>query len=246
MIDRVRVLALAMVLAAAGAAHAEPIPPPPQGEPPPPLVVDRPYDGPPELLFISPAGEPFRGPLDSPYPVAAWFKRADANADGVLTIDEFATDSLVFFDVLDADKDGRVDGFENADYEKSVAPEILGIMRRRNDPADDGRSGGWKKFSDADARDGRSPIRGQTGKRTWSARREGAAQYGLLNEPHPVRGADADIDGKVSRAEADGAARRRFKLLDLDGDGRLALVDLPRTPAQRAFEAPPVPDKRKR
>lgn len=246
MIDRVRALALAMLLAAAGAAHAEPIPPPPAGEPPPPLDVDRPYEGPPELLFISPAGEPFRGPLDSPYPVAVWFARADKNADGVLTVEEFTADALVFFDVLDADKDGRVDGFENADYEKAVAPEILGIMRRRNDPAGNDNSGGWRKFNDAAAREGRSPLKRQSGKRTWTARREGAAQYGLLNEPHPVRGADADIDGKVSRAEAASAAHRRFVILDVDGDGRLLLADLPRTPAQRAFEIPPQPDKRKR
>lgn len=245
MIRRVRALALLLTLAAAGAAHAEPIPPPPMGEPPPPLEVDQPFFRPDELLFISPAGEPFRSPIDSAYPVATWFARADKNADGVLTADEFAADALVFFDVLDVDKDGRIDGFENADYEKAVAPEILGIMRRPDRPGKPDKSGGWRAFSDADAREGRSPLFGQGGKRSWTAQRQGAAQYGLLNEPHPVRGADADIDGKVSRAEAEAAARRRFKLLDVDGDGRLILADLPRTPAQKAFEGPP-PERRKR
>ena len=29
-------------------------------------------------VFISPAGEPFRAPAGAPYPVAAWFVRANA------------------------------------------------------------------------------------------------------------------------------------------------------------------------
>ena len=79
-----------------------------------------------QQLFISPAGEPFRAPPGAPYPVAAWFAGADANHDGALTRDEFVADALRFFTVVDADKDGVIDGFEVSAYEQRIAPEIIG------------------------------------------------------------------------------------------------------------------------
>ncbi len=229
----VRRLAL-LVLLAAGPAAAQHGAPPADVAPPPALSVDRPYGGPEELIFISPAGEPFRGPADKPYPVAAWFAQADKDKDGVLTRAEFVADALAFFDRLDADKDGFVDGFENGDYERTIAPEINGVMR----PPDAPRARGWNPFSRDDAELGRSLLmsRDGDGKRGRERRRQGAAQYGLLNEPHPVRGADADLDQKVSRAEAEVAARRRFDLLDKDHDGRLIPTELPPTPMQWLFE----------
>lgn len=241
MINRARVLALVLTFAAAsGAAHADPIPPPPQGAPPPPLEVDHPFAGPLELLFISPAGEPFRASVDADYPVTVWFARADKNSDGALSVDEFVADALAFFDVLDTDKDGLVDGFENVEYEKVVAPEILGVMRRPDRSRGEGR---WSLFSREP-----KPERSRGGRRATGP--QGAAQYGLLNEPHPVRGADANLDGKVSRAEAEATAGRRFRLLDLDGDGRLTLATLPKTPAQivadQTLPVPPGAERRKR
>lgn len=228
-----RRLALLALLVAAPAV-AQPGPPPVDTSAPPPLEVDRPYGGPSQLIFISPAGEPFRAPSDQPYPSAAWFAKADKDRDGVLTLEEFVADSLAFFDTLDTDKDGVVDGFENADYEKTVAPEINSVLR----PPDGPRSKGWNPFSRGDAELGRSLLmsREGEGKSARDIRRQGAAQYGLLNEPHPVRGADMDLDQKVSRAEADSAARRRFRALDKDGDGRIAFADLPPTPMQWIFE----------
>ncbi|MES2033312.1 MAG: hypothetical protein V4466_03985 [Pseudomonadota bacterium] len=250
-----RALALLLLLSAAGPALAQPDLPPSeapqstaQPTPPPtellspPLPVETPFERPEEQVFISPAGEPFRAPIAQPYPVAAWFARADADKDGVITQAEFVADSLAFFDVLDTDKDGKVDGFESSDYEKDVAPEISGVMRRPDAGRGSGGRGGWNPFSRADAMWGRGPTAQIGGGRGPVSRRQGAAQYGLLNEPHPVRGADADLDSRVSRSEADAAARRRYQLLDTVGGGRLSLADLPLTPAQRAFQPPP--DKR--
>ncbi len=217
-------------------------PPPPPAEAPPPLEVDRPYAPPPEQVFISPAGEPFRAPAAAAYPVADWFARADKNRDGVLTQDEFVTDALVFFERLDTDKDGRVDGFENVDYEKTVAPEINRVLPR---PSPKQSGGGWMPWSRADEMWGRAPMQRRPRGEGPSTQRQGAGQYGLLNEPHPVRGADADLDGKVSRAEAEAAARRRFKLLDDDGDSRLTLDTLTWTPAQALFESAKAQDRRK-
>lgn len=241
-----RALFIAVSLAAiAGAATAEPPPPPQPTEDAPPLPMEDAFEGPPELIFISPAGEPFRGPPEAPYPVAAWFARADTDKDGVLSSAEFTADALGFFDRLDVDKDGRVDGFENADYERDVAPEITGVMRRP--PVRPPSAGGtWRPVTRGDMMWGRMPmLTPKPGRPQPGLRRQGAAQYGLLNEPHPVRGADADLDGKITRAEALAAARRRFGLLDLDGDGRLTHDDLPETPAQILFETIAPPDRRK-
>ena len=73
-------------------------------------------------LFISPAGEPFRAPPGAPYPVVDWFNGADANHDGALSRDEFVADSVRFFNVLDMDHNGVLDGFEVSNYENHVAP----------------------------------------------------------------------------------------------------------------------------
>lgn len=246
-----RVLVLALSLAAiAGAASGQPLPPPQPTDPAPPLGLGEDGDSrpPSEQVFISPAGEPFRAPLEAGYPVAAWFARADADRDGALTIAEFTADALAFHDRLDSDRDGRVDGFENGDYERDVAPEISRVMRRPPRPSTPAGAGGLGDMpSRGDMIWGRMPMvrRGPSGDAVAPPRRTGAGQYGLLNEPHPVRGADADLDGKISRAEATAAARRRFGLLDQDGDGRLPLADLPKTPAQLLFSAPEPQPRRK-
>ena len=241
----VRVACLFLLFAATPALAQEPdgpisIPGGGPREPPPP-------PGPPPLqLFISPAGEPFRAEPDTPYPVAAWFSRADADHDGQLTRAEFTADALGFFDQLDSDRNQIVDGFENARYEREVAPEILGIMPAPNS----GPKGPWfsvrpRGGGQRGAEPESAPLPRQRGAPP-PARRQGAAQYALLNEPHPVRGADADLDQRVSRLEAETAARRRFALLDQDGDRHLLLADLPRTAAQVAFEPPPEGDRRRK
>ena len=66
----------------------------------PPMPPPRPAgaqrdDRPRGRLFISPMGEPFRGPD----PVRQWFDGADANKDGALTADEFVADAMRFFAV---------------------------------------------------------------------------------------------------------------------------------------------------
>jgi hypothetical protein len=61
--------------------------------------------------------------------------------------------------------------------------------------------------------------------------KQGAARFSLLNEPQPVRGADFDLNQKVSAEEWAKAAGRRFGLLDTAGDGKLTVAELaPRLP----------------
>lgn len=215
------------------------------GGPPPGEGLDGP-DSPgareDRMLFISPAGEPFHGSPGQPYPVAAWFARADADHDGKLTRAEFRADAEAFFRRLDTDHNGVVDGFEMAAYEQAIAPEIqpyVGRLRagegmnmnlgRRNGgrggPGDDGGGGERPKSRNA------------------GPSLQGAAPYALLNEPEPVAAADADLSGSVSLAEAMAAADRRFTLLDTMGQGSLTLATLPKTPIQALMERQQARDR---
>lgn len=184
-------------------------------------------------IFISPAGEPFRVPLDQPYPVDLWFKQADANADGAVTRDELVADSLAFFDKLDANKDGTVDGFENTDYEQKVAPEIMSraamaVAR----PKEGNRPAGGRRRPMLPPNDlAKSDV-----KQTYDHNRAGAGLYGLVNEVQPVMGQDGDFNRRISKAEATAAAKDRFAILDKDKNGKLTLETLPQTPLQRALE----------
>src|SRR5882757_2531445 len=91
--------ALAAALFWSGVAIAQDRPPGPPPE-----------DGPPQdgmrggRLFISSAGEPFRGPEA----LKRWFDGADADHDGVVTPTEFRADFMRYFKVLDANHDGVI------------------------------------------------------------------------------------------------------------------------------------------
>ncbi|MDG2521857.1 hypothetical protein P7B02_09910 [Caulobacter segnis] len=207
----------------AAVAHAQPPEVPREG---PPREGPR---GPRQQVFISPAGEPFRAAPDAPYPVAAWFARADADKDGKLDRKEFTADALVFFDTLDTDKDGIISSLENTAYENKVAPEILPTADRSGlggPPPGGARKGG--------PRPGDKKLKNRRVMAGMSL--QGAAPYSLLNEPQPVRGADADFNFRITKAEFETTARKRFTILDTDGDGFLILDALPQTPVQQMRE----------
>jgi len=180
-------------------------------------------------LFISPAGEPFRVQAGGPYPVAAWFAGADADHDGALTRDEFVADALRFFDRLDGDHNGVIDGFEVSAYETQVAPEILQGFQGGEGPGARGGGPRGKGGFGGGRRGGGGSMGGIL---------QGATPYSLLAEPQPVMASDGDFDRRVTRAEATKAAKARFTLLDTDGDGRLRQATLPQTPMQARLEGP--------
>lgn len=200
-----RVIAAAAVLLSALPAMAQPAGPPhhrgggPEGQ-------EGPGGG--QHLFISPAGEPFRGEGGK----SKWFAGADTNHDGVLTLNEFRDDAMRFFKVLDVNGDGQIDGPENSLYETKVAPEITRLEFMGGGP-----SGGFQ----------RPMIKRSNPK---AEPRTGAARYSMLNEPQPVRGADADLNQRVSAEEWAKAAKRRFEILDTDKDDKLTLETLPGRP----------------
>jgi hypothetical protein len=207
-----RVSILALLLAGAGAAPAmaATVPPPPPNPP---------------SLFISPCGQPFRSLAGEPYPVAKWFAQVDKKGDGHVDRAEFRADAEAFFQLLDKNHDGVIDGFELSEYEHDVAPEILGAYSgitasgHDSDPARGKRRGRGPQNSD---------LNGMPG----------AAPYELIDKPEPVAAADRDLTGRISLAVFLAEADKNFDTLDKTARGYLTLADLPKTPLQAAIEDP--------
>lgn len=187
-------------------------------------------------LFISPSGEPFRGPD----PLGAWFARADTDHDGAITREEFEADARRFFRLLDANGDGQIDGFEMQAYEHNIAPEITATDLDREPGAGVGqprasgdggrRGGGGGGMGGGGGRGGGGRRGGRTadgdgggGRASGGVGREGAARYSLINEPEPVANADENLDGRISLEEWKHATARRFNALDKARTGRLTL-----------------------
>ncbi len=132
------------------------------------------------------------------------------------------------FKTLDTNHDGVIDGFEIADYEQKVAPELLPTIARltaRDIPPLPDETRGREARGEGQGQ--RAEIRRRVGMPN------GGAAFSLTGEQEPIAADDADLDGKVTLAEAIAAARRRFAMLDARHDGRLTLAELPLTAAQR-------------
>jgi hypothetical protein len=204
-------------------------------------------------LFISPCGEPYRGRPGDAYPVVLWFRQADLNHDGVIDKTEFRADHAGFFDALDPDRRGYLDGADVAYYEHRVAPDLFGPERislllppdagpdhmgaklirvqgrlsgalgNPNNPQDQPMSG---------IEGAQGPASGLGARRKTPKDLVGAQAYTLLIEAEPLSSADTNLDGRITKAEFMAAADRRFALLDKRHDGRLTLDELPMTVTQ--------------
>jgi Ca2+-binding EF-hand superfamily protein len=186
--------------------------------------------------FISPMGEPFRPHAPGDDTLADWFRQADSNHDGVLTVAEMQADADRFFATLDADHDGEIDPDELTHYEWEIAPDIQVMSRTRRAAGDTsatmrragaerGRTDGqWRRGASDEDDVGRDGALGRGGGMDGGL--QGAARYALLNIPEPVASADTDFDRGITLSEFRQAAVARFQLLDSKHQGKLSLSQL--------------------
>ena len=216
---------LLSLAAAAGQAPAAPVP----AQPPPSQVTSH-RGG---RLFISPMGEPFRPSGRDDDTLADWFRQADRNHDGQLTLEEMQADADRFFALLDVNHDGEIDPDEITRYENVVAPEITSGPHFDVAALGDAQEGGHHRGGK-----GGGFFRGGD-----TDQHQGAGRYGLLDLPEPVVSADSDFNRGVSVAEFRAAAGQRFLALDVDHKGyfTLPLLETIRPAPPAAPKAPPRP-----
>jgi Ca2+-binding EF-hand superfamily protein len=207
-------LALAVALAAATAAVAAP----PAGAPAKPAPAPR--------IFLSPSGEPFRQAADTPDPLKAWFDQADAAHKGYIDRADLRADATRFFKKLDENGDGIIDGFEVADYESKVVPELAEVAEGRfPGQFGPGRQRGGGSHRGRGGED-QGAAQAQAGQGPGGRGRPQRPIQQLIDEPEPVSGADFALDSHITFAEWMRATDQRFEILDANKDGRVTLDEL--------------------
>jgi hypothetical protein len=206
-------------------------------------------------LFISPMGEPFRGGPGALMPIMLWFSVADANADGRLSREEFVGQAMVFFlNRLDANGDQTATSQESTSLWQEHAPEMLagapiGPRRGLAGPP----RGGPPRGGPPQGGPGGGPQGGPQGGPGGNmggmrpppdfdlAEMSGARVFGIMDDVEPVMSCDADFSRRVTAAEFEACAQRRFDLLDVNRDGAFELSESPRGQMMAEGRRPPPP-----
>lgn len=166
-------------------------------------------------LFVAPSGEPFRAATGEPYPVAAWFAQADANHDGKLDRREFAADFEQFFNKLDLDHNGILEGTEISHYEREILPEVNG-------------GGGFGVFGGGSGRGGFGGGRG--GRRGGGHGRGGSGGGygggGHLNLAGGGKGGGGKGGGAQDESSGENKSTAPFAE-PVSGAGRFGLINIP-------------------
>ncbi len=226
--------ALALGLSSAAVAQYGPPEPPKDGV----------RAGPQPMLFVSPAGLPFRAEpeSDTTSPPERWFAAADRDQDGKLSREEFREDFKTAFAVFDTDGSGAITHLEVVNYEEKIFPEIS-----TGSASGPGRGGGEQAQRGGGRRGG--PPGGGGGQRGGGEGRSssssssgspydmsliGAARFGFLAIPHPLLDADPQMRRRITLDDYLAIANERFAMLDymkvgvLDHDALMA--KLPKRP----------------
>lgn len=138
----------------------------------------------------------------------------DADADGIVTREEFLAPVGAAFDRLDADGDGRLTAAERAEASGSgaVGPGAH-VMRL------EGRGPGGQ---DSDGRVFMFRQGGPEGGPGGDGPRRQRVEIHRFGSPEGPVGLDANRDGRVSEEEFLAPLREAFRTLDVDSDGSLA------------------------
>lgn len=161
---------------------------------------------------------------------------ADANKDGVLTLDEVRAHARERFDKMDANNDGKID---KADREIRKAERFAKI--------DTNNDGELSQAEMAAAREARKDKRTDRGAERFakmdtdnsgglSQSELAAAREGLKGRKHARKGrmhggmammkrADTNNDNAIDWAEFEAAALKRFAKVDSDSDGQITAAE---------------------
>ena len=164
-------------------------------------------------FFVSPNGQPFRFAGSSTTLLRPWFEAADADHDARIARAEFIADAVRFFTEVDADHDGAATSPEVSAVRRERAPELETWISYAGGPTERRRPPRWTP-EDGFVREqsNRPPPR--------------IVVANLLNEREPVLASDADLNRLVTRAEYEAATADRFRRLDTNADGALAMGEL--------------------
>jgi len=172
-------------------------------------------------LFISPMGESFRANATGARGVDLWFTEADTNYDTRISRDEFIANANAFFAQVDASQDGYLTSVKDTAYWQRTAPELVNgyaggepIGNTLAPPDPRHRDDGTHQVIQGNDINIAGPHRGQPAERPV-----GAQAYGLLGDAEPIMSCDSNFDRRITLAEFDACADRRFAMLDLNHDG---------------------------
>lgn len=171
-------------------------------------------------LFVSPMGQPFRANASGARGIDLWFSAADADYDSRISHDEFMANANAFFPLVDANQDGALTSLEDTAYWRQSAPEVVDGPRGGEPignviapPDQRRRDVGVRQVTQSDVNI-QGPRRGHPAEQPV-----GAQAYGLLGDAEPIMSCDSNFDRRVTLAEFDACAERRFAMLDANHDG---------------------------
>jgi hypothetical protein len=154
---------------------------------------------------------------------AHFFERLDSNKDGQLTRAEAEGEAQRLFDRLDSNKDGELTQPEADEGVRAVAKEEIEARFKALDTNGDGRVTAEESklparfFDRLDKNDDQAVTREEL---------QAGPHLGAKGAGFMFKKADANGDGKVSRAEGTQAALQRYDHMDGNRDGVITRAEL--------------------
>ena len=167
----------------------------------------------------------------------------DTNGDGVVTLAEARSGALRLFERFDRDGDGVVTRAEASAPRREPSRARFDARFAELDRDRDGRLSRWESRLPARrfARVDRNADGWLSPAERWQAVQRSRRRPADAARPLLWR-RDLDGDGRVTRAEVERAAERRFRQRDRDGDGKLTSRDARAAP--RRPDSPVAPARR--